>query len=152
MLSLILVLKPSASSAARSSGLLGAALLGLAPHLLPTYYRSLALAVLTDVALGLVGLLLGPTRYLSLATGAFFGRRRLHHRGGDGAPPMAATRRGRRRRRDVRSSAPRAPVRGPYFAIFTFGLAEGQAHALIWYETPASPAPSAASCWARPTR
>ena len=60
--------------AARLAGAaLGAALL-VAPHLLPTYYRSLTLAILADVALAVSwAFFSGPTRYLSLATGAFFG-------------------------------------------------------------------------------
>ncbi|MGH7418574.1 MAG: ABC transporter permease subunit, partial [Candidatus Rokuibacteriota bacterium] len=52
---------------------LGAALV-VAPQVLPPYYRSLALAILADVALAVSwAFFSGPTRYLSLATGAFFG-------------------------------------------------------------------------------
>jgi branched-chain amino acid transport system permease protein len=52
---------------------LGGALV-VAPQVLPPYYRSLGLAILADVALAVSwALFSGPTRYLSLATGAFFG-------------------------------------------------------------------------------
>ncbi|HEU5319972.1 MAG TPA: ABC transporter ATP-binding protein, partial [Methylomirabilota bacterium] len=45
-----------------------------APAGLSSYHRALALAILADIALA-VGwaMFSGPTRYLSLATGAFFG-------------------------------------------------------------------------------
>src|SRR5215510_13483403 len=46
----------------------------VAPHVLSSYYRSLLLAILADVALAVAwAFFSGPTRYLSLATGAFFG-------------------------------------------------------------------------------
>lgn len=118
---------------------LGAALL-LAPALgLSSYHRALALAILADVGLA-VGwaMFSGPSRYLSLATGAFFGV---------GAYASALT---------IARAAWPLPVlagaavaaalallvgvlalrlRGPYFAVFTFGLAELVKHVLIWYET-----------------
>ena len=50
-----------------------AALAG-APAILSTYERSLALAILADIALAVSwAFFSGPSRYLSLATGAFFG-------------------------------------------------------------------------------
>jgi ABC-type branched-subunit amino acid transport system permease subunit len=45
-----------------------------APLALGSYYRSLLLAILADVALAVSwAFFSGPTRYLSLATAAFFG-------------------------------------------------------------------------------
>jgi len=117
---------------------LGGALV-VAPHVLPTYYRSLALAILADVALAVAwAFFSGPTRYLSLATGAFFGAgayttavvmARLPWplpvlAGAAVAAAMALL---------VGTLALR--LRGPYFAVFTFGLAELAKHTLIWYET-----------------
>lgn len=117
---------------------LGAALL-VAPHLLPTYYRSLTLAILADVALAVSwAFFSGPTRYLSLATGAFFGA---------GAyttavvmvrlpwplPVLAAAAVAAAMALLVGILALR--LRGPYFAVFTFGLAELAKHTLIWFET-----------------
>ena len=125
-----------------ASGVALVALAGVllaAPAALSNYHRALALAILADIGLA-VGwaMFSGPSRYLSLATGAFFGV---------GAYASALT-------------IPRAvwplPVlagaavaaglalavgllalrlRGPYFAVFTFGLAELVKHSLIWYET-----------------
>lgn len=116
-----------------------AAALAAAPLVVGPYYRSLLLAILADVALAVSwAFFSGPTRYLSLATGAFFGA---------GAYTTAVV--------GVRAPWP-LPVlagaavaaamallvgvlalrlRGPYFAVFTFGLAELAKHALIWYET-----------------
>ncbi len=117
--------------------LLGALLIA-APHLLSSYYRSLVLALLADVALAVAwAFFSGPTRYLSLATGAFFGLgayltamvgARLAWplpvvAGAGAAAAMALV---------VGLLALR--LRGPYFAVFTFGLAELAKHALIWYE------------------
>ena len=117
---------------------LGVALL-VAPHTLPTYYRSLTLAILADVALAVAwAFFSGPTRYLSLATGAFFGA---------GAyttavimatlpwplPVLAAAVVAAAMALLVGTLALR--LRGPYFAVFTFGLAELTKHTLIWYET-----------------
>jgi branched-chain amino acid transport system permease protein len=110
-----------------------------APAGLSSYHRALTLAILADVALA-VGwaMFSGPSRYLSLATGAFFGI---------GAYASALT---------IGRAAWPIPVlagaavaaglalvvgllalrlRGPYFAVFTFGLAELVKHSLIWYET-----------------
>jgi branched-chain amino acid transport system permease protein len=109
------------------------------PAILSTYARSLTLAILADITLAVSwAFFSGPSRYLSLATGAFFGA---------GAYVTAIT-------------GPRLPwplpvvagaamagamalgvgalalrLRGPYFAVFTFGLAELAKHMLIWYET-----------------
>jgi branched-chain amino acid transport system permease protein len=117
---------------------LGVALL-VAPHTLPAYYRSLTLAILADVALAVAwAFFSGPTRYLSLATGAFFGA---------GAyttavimatlpwplPVLAAAAVAAAMALLVGTLALR--LRGPYFAVFTFGLAELTKHTLIWYET-----------------
>jgi branched-chain amino acid transport system permease protein len=117
---------------------LGAALL-IAPHVLPAYYRALTLAILADVALAVSwAFFSGPTRYLSLATGAFFGA---------GAyttavvlarlpwplPVVAAALVAAALALLVGTLALR--LRGPYFAVFTFGLAELTKHTLIWYET-----------------
>lgn len=117
---------------------LGGALL-LAPGVLPPYYRSLGLAILADVALAVSwALFSGPTRYLSLATGAFFGAGAYTTAvalatlpwplpvlaGAAVAAAMALL---------VGTLALR--LRGPYFAVFTFGLAELAKHTLIWFET-----------------
>jgi branched-chain amino acid transport system permease protein len=111
----------------------------VAPHTLPAYYRSLTLAILADVALAVAwAFFSGPTRYLSLATGAFFGA---------GAyttavimatlpwplPVLAAAVVAAAMALLVGTLALR--LRGPYFAVFTFGLAELTKHTLIWYET-----------------
>jgi branched-chain amino acid transport system permease protein len=116
----------------------GAALVA-APLALGPYYRSLLLAILADVALAVSwAFFSGPTRYLSLATGAFFGTGAytsalvLSHlpwplpvlAGAGMAAALALV---------VGVLALR--LRGPYFAVFTFGLAELAKHVLIWYET-----------------
>ncbi len=110
-----------------------------APAVLPAYVRSLTLAILADVALAVSwAFFSGPSRYLSLATGAFFGAGAyatalvgaqllwpLPVLAGAGvAAGMALV---------VGGLALR--LRGPYFAIFTFGLAELAKHIVIWYET-----------------
>lgn len=110
-----------------------------APALLSPYLRSLALAILADVVLAVSwSFFSGPTRYLSLATGAFWGAGAYLTAlisagvpwpgpvllGGILGAGMALV---------VGGLALR--LRGPYFAIFTFGLAELAKHALIWYET-----------------
>jgi len=123
-----------AGSAALALALVAA--LAAAPHALSPYYRSLVLAVLADTARAVAwAFLSGPTRYLSLATGAFFGA---------GAYATAMT--GGRLPWPVRVAAGVAALlallvgvlamrlRGPYFAVFTFGLAELGKHVLIWYE------------------
>jgi branched-chain amino acid transport system permease protein len=118
--------------------LLGIALI-LAPEFLSTYHRSLALAVLADITLAVSwAFFSGPTRYLSLATGAFYGA---------GAYTTAVTHTALMWPLPVLAGALVAAamaavvgllalrLRGPYFAVFTFGLAELAKHSLIWYET-----------------
>lgn len=118
--------------------LLALALLA-APAVLSVYQRSLALAILADVVLAVAwAFFSGPTRYLSLASGAFFGAGAYATAVAGGAVPwplpvllgaaVAAVMAG-----IVGALALR--LRGPYFAVFTFGLAELAKHLLIWYET-----------------
>ena len=117
---------------------LGAALV-VAPHLLGPYYRSLALALLADVALAVAwAFFSGPTRYLSLATGAFFGAGAYTTAVVLGRlpwplPVLAAAAVAATMALLVGTLALR--LRGPYFAVFTFGLAELAKHTLIWFET-----------------
>jgi branched-chain amino acid transport system permease protein len=118
--------------------LLGAALLG-APHALSAYHRSLILAILADVALAVSwAFFSGPTRYLSLATGAFFGAGAyttavVMARLPWPVPVLVAAAVAAAMALVVGTLALR--LRGPYFAVFTFGLAELAKHTLIWYET-----------------
>ncbi len=113
--------------------------LALVPMAVGPYYRSLALAILADVALAVSwAFFSGTTRYLSLATGAFFGA---------GAYTTAVVMTRMPWPLPVISAAAVAAamalvvgtlalrLRGPYFAVFTFGLAELAKHSLIWYET-----------------
>ena len=117
---------------------LGAALV-LAPQVLAPYYRSLALAILADVALAVAwAIFSGPTRYLSLATGAFFGAGAyttavVMARLPWPLPVLAAAVVAAAMALLVGTLALR--LRGPYFAVFTFGLAELAKHTLIWFET-----------------
>lgn len=117
---------------------LGAALV-VAPQVLPPYYRSLALAILADVALAVSwAFFSGPTRYLSLATGAFFGAGAyttavVMARVPWPLPVLAAAVVAAAMALLVGTLALR--LRGPYFAVFTFGLAELAKHTLIWFET-----------------
>jgi len=117
---------------------LGAALV-LAPQVLAPYYRSLALAILADVALAVAwAIFSGPTRYLSLATGAFFGAGAyttavVLGRLAWPLPVLAAAVVAAVMALGVGTLALR--LRGPYFAVFTFGLAELAKHTLIWFET-----------------
>lgn len=121
----------------------GAALLGLAllaaPAVLTPYQRALALAILADVVLAVAwAFFSGPTRYLSLASGAFFGAGAYVTAvaGGTVAWPLPVVLGGA-------VAAVMAGIvgvlalrlHGPYFAVFTFGLAELAKHVLIWYET-----------------
>jgi len=120
---------------------LGAALV-LAPQVLAPYYRSLALAILADVALAVAwAIFSGPTRYLSLATGAFFGAGAyttavVLGRLAWPLPVLAAAVVAAVMALVVGTLALR--LRGPYFAVFTFGLAELAKHSLIWFETSIS--------------
>jgi branched-chain amino acid transport system permease protein len=110
-----------------------------APWLVSGYQRSLLLAILADVALAVSwAFFSGPTRYLSLATGAFFGAGAYATAvvGGRLAwplPVLAGAAVGGAMALVVGTLALR--LRGPYFAVFTFGLAELAKHTLIWYET-----------------
>jgi branched-chain amino acid transport system permease protein len=118
--------------------ILGAALVA-APGVLPSYHRSLALAILADVTLAVSwAFFSGPTRYLSLATGAFFGAGAyttavVMARLPWPLPVLAAAAVAAAMALLVGTLALR--LRGPYFAVFTFGLAELAKHTLIWYET-----------------
>ena len=110
-----------------------------APQVLAPYYRSLALAILADVALAVAwAIFSGPTRYLSLATGAFFGAGAyttavVLGRLAWPLPVLAAAVVAAVMALVVGTLALR--LRGPYFAVFTFGLAELAKHTLIWFET-----------------
>lgn len=114
------------------------ALLG-APWLVSNYQRSLLLAILADVVLAVSwAFFSGPTRYLSLATGAFFGAGAYATAVIGGRllwplPVLAGAAVGAAMALLVGLLALR--LRGPYFAVFTFGLAELTKHVLIWYET-----------------
>jgi branched-chain amino acid transport system permease protein len=114
------------------------ALLAL-PRVVPPYYRSLALGILADVALAVAwAVFSGPTRYLSLATGAFFGAGAyltavIGARLAWPLPVLAGAAVAGAMALVVGLLALR--LRGPYFAVFTFGLAELAKHTLIWYET-----------------
>jgi branched-chain amino acid transport system permease protein len=115
------------------------AALAVAPLLLGAYARSLVLAILADAALAVAwALFSGPTRYLSLATGAFFGAGAyatavlvarlpwpLPVAAGAAVAALMA----------VLVGVLALRLRGPYFAVFTFGLAELAKHTLIWFET-----------------
>jgi len=126
---------------AASRVLLAAVALALAaaPWLVTGYQRSLLLAILADIALAVSwAFFSGPTRYLSLATGAFFGAGAYATAviGGRLAwplPVLAGAAIGGAMALVVGALALR--LRGPYFAVFTFGLAELAKHTLIWYET-----------------
>lgn len=113
--------------------------LAAAPWLVSTYHRSLLLAILADVVLAVSwAFFSGPSRYLSLATGAFFGAGAYATAlvGGRVAwplPVLVGAAVGAGMALVVGVLALR--LRGPYFAVFTFGLAELAKHALIWYET-----------------
>ena len=109
------------------------------PAVVSSYVLSMALAILADVVLAVAwAFFSGPSRYLSLATGAFFGA---------GAYVMAIVGTQAPWPLVVLSGAAIACVmalvvgvlalrlRGPYFAVFTFGLAELAKHLLIWFET-----------------
>lgn len=110
-----------------------------APAVLSVYLRSLVLALLADVVLAVSwSFFSGPTRYLSLATGAFWGAGAYTTAVVSGgvpwpAPVLFGGAVGAGMALVVGGLALR--LRGPYFAIFTFGLAELAKHSLIWFET-----------------
>ena len=113
-----------------------------APWLASNYQRSLLLAILADVTLAVSwAFFSGPSRYLSLATGAFFGAG-AYATALTGArlawpmPVLVGAAVGAALALLVGTLALR--LRGPYFAVFTFGLAELAKHVLIWYETSVS--------------
>lgn len=126
---------------AASRALLATVILVLlgAPWLVSNYQRSLLLAILADVVLAVSwAFFSGPTRYLSLATGAFFGAGAYATAVIGGRlvwplPVLAGAAVGAAMALAVGLLALR--LRGPYFAVFTFGLAELTKHVLIWYET-----------------
>lgn len=115
-----------------------AALAGF-PLVAPAYQVSLGLALLADVALASAwALFSGPTRYLSLAAAAFFGAG-AYTTALFGArlawplPVLAGAAVGGLLAVPVGLLALR--LRGPYFAILTFGLSELVRHTVIWYES-----------------
>jgi branched-chain amino acid transport system permease protein len=118
---------------------LGLAALAMAPAALTTYGRSLTLAIMADIALAVSwAFFSGPSRHLSLATGAFFGAGAyttalLGVRVAWPLPVLAGAAVAGVMALGVGGLALR--LRGPYFAIFTFGLAELAKHIVIWYET-----------------
>jgi acyl-CoA reductase-like NAD-dependent aldehyde dehydrogenase/ABC-type branched-subunit amino acid transport system permease subunit len=120
-----------------AAGLLAA--LAVLPFVAPAYQVALGLALLADVALASAwALFSGPTRYLSLAAAAFYGV---------GAYTAALAAAGLAWPVPIVAGAAAGAVlslpvgllalrlRGPYFAILTFGLAELVRHAVIWYES-----------------
>jgi branched-chain amino acid transport system permease protein len=113
--------------------------LALAPFVLSTYGRSLVLAILADVTLAVSwAIFSGPTGYLSLATGAFFGAGAyttalVGARAPWPLPALAGA--GVAAAMGLVVGLLALRLRGPYFAVFTFGLAELAKHVLIWYET-----------------
>jgi branched-chain amino acid transport system permease protein len=125
--------------AARLGWIAALVLLAGAPAYLGTYSRSLILAILADATLAVSwAFFSGPSRYLSLATGAFFGAGAyasalLGSWAPWPLPVLAGGLVGALMATGVGGLALR--LRGPYFAIFTFGLAELTKHVVIWYET-----------------
>ncbi|MBI2160318.1 MAG: aldehyde dehydrogenase family protein [Candidatus Rokubacteria bacterium] len=109
------------------------------PLVAPAYHVSLGLALLADVALASAwALFSGPTRYLSLAAAAFFGAGAyvtavLGARAVWPVPVLAGAAAGGLLALPVGLLALR--LRGPYFAILTFGLSELVRHSVIWYES-----------------
>ena len=109
------------------------------PFLAPTYHVALALALLADVALASAWTLFsGPTRYLSLAAAAFYGvgaytTALIGARMGWSVSIVAGAAVGGLLSLPVGLLALR--LRGPYFAILTFGLSELVRHTVIWYES-----------------
>jgi len=117
---------------------LGLAVLSLAPALVSTYQLALLLALLSYVALASAwALFSGPTRYLSFATAAFYGI------GGYTAfllsaglvwpvPVVAGAALAALLALGVGGLSLR--LRGPYFAVLTFGLSELIRHVVLSYE------------------
>jgi aldehyde dehydrogenase (NAD+) len=115
------------------------AALAVFPLLAPAYQVALGLALLADVALASAwALFSGPTRYLSLAAAAFFGAGAyatalVGPRLAWPLPVLAGAVAGGLLALPVGLLALR--LRGPYFAILTFGLGELVRHTVIWYES-----------------
>ena len=109
------------------------------PTVAPAYYVALGLALLADVALASAwSLFSGPTRYLSLAAAAFYGvgayvTALIGVRAAWPASIVAGAAAGALLSLPVGVLALR--LRGPYFAILTFGLSELVRHTVIWYES-----------------
>lgn len=109
------------------------------PLVAPAYHVALGLALLADVALASAWTLFsGPTRYLSLAAAAFYGvgayvTALVGTRMAWPAPIAAGAVAGALLSLPVGLLALR--LRGPYFAILTFGLSELVRHTVIWFES-----------------
>jgi branched-chain amino acid transport system permease protein len=109
------------------------------PTVAPAYHVALGLALLADVAMASAWTLFsGPTRYLSLAAAAFYGvgayvTALLGAHAVWPAPIVAGAAAGALLSLPVGLLALR--LRGPYFAILTFGLSELVRHTVIWYES-----------------
>ena len=89
-------------------------------------------------ARGVVGVLLRAHALPLAGDGRLLRRRRLRDRDLDrrsGLAPARPRRGGRGGGDGPGSRRPRPPPARPYFAVFTFGLAELAKHSLIWYET-----------------
>ena len=120
-----------------AGGLLAA--LAVFPAVAPAYHVALGLALLADVALASAWTLFsGPTRYLSLAAAAFYGvgayvTALVGAQAAWPAPIVAGAAAGALLSLPVGLLALR--LRGPYFAILTFGLSELVRHTVIWYES-----------------
>lgn len=109
------------------------------PYLAPPYYVALGLALLADAALASAwALFSGLTGYLSLASAAFYGAGAyttavlVASLGWPLSIPVGAAV-GGLLALPVGLLALR--LRGPYFAIFTFGLSELVRHLVVWYES-----------------
>src|SRR5512145_3437237 len=120
-----------------AAGLLAA--LVVFPLLASAYHVALGLALLANVALASAWTLFsGPTRYLSLAAAAFYGvGAYVTALVGAGTvwpvPVVAGAAAGALLSLPVGLLALR--LRGPYFAILTFGLGELVRHMVVWYES-----------------
>ena len=124
--------------AALSAGGAGLVVLALLPRYADAYYLSLAISLLQFTVLATAwGLFSGPTRYVSLATTAFFGvgAYTVAVLGEVLAWPLVlliATAIGALMAMIVGISTLR--LSGLHFVIFTFGLAELVRQLVIWYE------------------
>jgi branched-chain amino acid transport system permease protein len=115
-----------------------AAVLAVAPWVLPDFWVSLALTILMYVGLAVSwSMFCGPTLYLSLATSAFFGIGAYVTAWGLGTLPYAVV----VPLGGLVAAAFAALVgaavlhlRGAYFAVITFGLGELVRHAISYFE------------------